>query len=114
MAVRRSKIHRRGVFALCDLEAGDPVLTLGGELFTLGEAQSSKARIHSTTGFTDTLYIGTPAGRAATKDEFINHSCDPSLWLENDLTLIARRAIPCGGELTVDYDPGRLTKIGAW
>jgi D-alanine-D-alanine ligase len=32
----------------------------------------------------------------------INHSCDPNTWLEG-LDLVARRAIPEGEELTVDY-----------
>ena len=32
----------------------------------------------------------------------INHSCDPSAWLEG-LNLVARRRIPSGGEITMDY-----------
>ena len=32
----------------------------------------------------------------------LNHSCDPNTWLEG-LDLVARRAIPSGEELTVDY-----------
>ena len=32
----------------------------------------------------------------------INHGCDPNLWFEG-LDLVARRAIPAGTELTLDY-----------
>lgn len=40
-----------------------------------------------------------------------NHACDGGLWLEDELTLSARRDIAAGEEITVDYailsdDPG--------
>jgi hypothetical protein len=34
---------------------------------------------------------------------FINHSCDPTVWMQDEVTLIARRDIPSGEELTIDY-----------
>jgi len=33
----------------------------------------------------------------------LNHSCDSTLWMADEVTLIARRAIAAGEELTVDY-----------
>lgn len=33
----------------------------------------------------------------------LNHSCDSNLWLADEVTLIARRDIAAGEELTVDY-----------
>lgn len=33
----------------------------------------------------------------------MNHSCDPNLWMENEVTLSARRDIAKGEELTADY-----------
>ena len=33
----------------------------------------------------------------------LNHSCDPTLWWTDDSTLVARRMIASGDELTVDY-----------
>jgi hypothetical protein len=33
----------------------------------------------------------------------LNHSCDPSLWWLDESTLVARRDISGGDELTVDY-----------
>ncbi len=32
-----------------------------------------------------------------------NHSCDPNLWIVDELTLAARRPISAGEEATVDY-----------
>jgi hypothetical protein len=34
---------------------------------------------------------------------FINHSCDPNSWMQDAFTLIARRDIKKGEELTADY-----------
>lgn len=32
-----------------------------------------------------------------------NHSCDPTLWHADAYTLVTRRAVDAGEELTVDY-----------
>lgn len=34
---------------------------------------------------------------------FGNHSCDSNLWMDDEVTLSARRAIKPGEEVTVDY-----------
>jgi hypothetical protein len=37
------------------------------------------------------------------RTDFLNHSCDSHLWLEDEVTLSVRRAVDTGGEVTVDY-----------
>ena len=34
---------------------------------------------------------------------FGNHSCDPNLWMTDEVTIAARRDIQGGEELTIDY-----------
>lgn len=34
---------------------------------------------------------------------FINHSCDPNVWMLDEVTLAARRKVQQGDELTGDY-----------
>jgi uncharacterized protein len=34
---------------------------------------------------------------------FINHSCDPNIWMIDAFTLVARRDIPTNIEITADY-----------
>ena len=34
---------------------------------------------------------------------FMNHSCDPNVWMEGSMTLVARRAFVTGEGLTLDY-----------
>lgn len=36
-------------------------------------------------------------------ERFMNHSCDPNTWWLNDDTMIARRDITAGEEITYDY-----------
>ncbi|MBV9279409.1 MAG: SET domain-containing protein-lysine N-methyltransferase [Chloroflexi bacterium] len=35
--------------------------------------------------------------------QFGNHSCEPNLWMADEITVVARRAIEPGEELTIDY-----------
>lgn len=34
---------------------------------------------------------------------YMNHSCDPNCWLDSDFSMVARKDIPAGAELVVDY-----------
>ncbi|MDP9237405.1 MAG: SET domain-containing protein-lysine N-methyltransferase [Chloroflexota bacterium] len=34
---------------------------------------------------------------------FGNHSCDPNLWMADEVTEVARRPIAAGEEITIDY-----------
>ena len=36
-------------------------------------------------------------------DYFVNHSRDPTVWMSGDATVIARREIAAGEEITGDY-----------
>jgi hypothetical protein len=51
----------------------------------------------------DGLYLADPADSETATDYFLNHSCDPNIWLIDDITLAARRTIAAGEELTADY-----------
>jgi uncharacterized protein len=43
--------------------------------------------------------------------QFMNHSCDPNLWWKGDESLIAKRDITKGEELTYDYS---TADVGDW
>ena len=34
---------------------------------------------------------------------YMNHSCEPNVWMKDEVTLIARKGIDPGDELTTDY-----------
>lgn len=50
------------------------------------------------------LAAGTPVAGA------LNHSCDPSCWFSGD-TLVTRRAVLAGDELTYDYATGSADDV---
>ncbi len=47
---------------------------------------------------------------------FINHSCDGNLWMQDAFTLVARREILPGEEITADYAlrEENENKISTW
>jgi hypothetical protein len=51
----------------------------------------------------DGTRVWVPADNPIAPEAFLNHSCDPNLWLGDEVTLVARRAIACAQELTIDY-----------
>jgi hypothetical protein len=101
--VRPSKIAGKGIFATKHIQINEIVLICGGQLFCKSEISKGKARPESLTGFDEGIYIGMPSNAPAGADEYLNHSCEPNLWLRDEVTLIARRRICPGEELTADY-----------
>ncbi len=58
----------------------------------------------------------TPAHCTNLDDFFLNHSCDPNLWLVDEVTFGARRDIRPGEEVTADYAYWQAEEdlIAAW
>lgn len=110
--VATSPIQGRGLFATQDLAAGTEVVRFGGRL--LGDEAIRRLIAESET-YIDTLSLDddlnvvmpgrSPAG-------YGNHSCAPNLWWEDPLSLVTRRAVAAGSELTVDY--GTITDDEGW
>ena len=101
--VRSSPIAGDGLFARADLAAGTAVSRLGGRLVSTRELRSV---FEEATAYVDTItvtadrHLVLPAGQPNGKG---NHSCDPNLWWAAPYTLVARRDIAAGDELTNDY-----------
>lgn len=101
--VRNSPISGKGLFVTKEIKPGEVVLVCGGQLFRKCDIRKGKARIKSITGFREGFYIGTPSNGSEGRDEFLNHSCDPNLWLKDEVTLVARTLILKDTEITTDY-----------
>ena len=102
LEVRPSPIEGLGLFAVAGIDEGEPVSVMGGRVLTDEEFA--------------THISGADRWSAAAVDEGINvlqadddplsrgnHSCDPNLWMSDEVTLAARRTIRVGEEATVDY-----------
>jgi hypothetical protein len=108
---RRSPIQGTGLFATAPIRRGEIVTIWGGTLFSDDELHAGIARPMSCVPIIDGLHLGSFKDQPESLDEFMNHSCDPNLWLQDEVTLVAMRDIAEGEEVTIDYalwetDPG--------
>ncbi len=100
LAAGPSPIHGTGLFATAPIAAGETVLIWGGTAWTRAQLEAGEVPPCSFSFIDDdVLLAGPPDGL----DYFVNHSCDPTVWMADEVTVVARRAIPPGGELTGDY-----------
>ncbi len=110
-AVRRSRIHGRGVFALTHIPKHTRVIEYKGERISHEEADERYAEAHKNSPHTmlftvnDEIVIdATEWGNSA---RWINHSCAPNCEVadeDNRIFIETRRDIRPGEELTYDYN----------
>jgi hypothetical protein len=105
LEIRSSSIQGNGMFATRAIQAGETVAINGGTVLSDAEFQNNIANL--------TKYNAIQIGENAhlielysTPEELVggvNHSCDSNVWMSDEVTLVARRAIAVGEEVTVDY-----------
>jgi uncharacterized protein len=108
VAVRASVIEGNGLFATGDIGLGDIVLGLGGRLVDSAELELliAAATTDPEAAYVDTItvydgaHLVLPPG---TPVHFCNHSCDPNRWHDGPFSIVVRRPVASGEELTVDY-----------
>ena len=101
--LRPSPIEGTGMFARRTVVRGEPVVVWGGTVFSQEEIRAGKGRKHSVAAIGERLYLAARLGDPESPDDFMNHSCDPNVWMADDVTLVTMRDIPAGEELTADY-----------
>lgn len=122
--IRPSPIHGKGMFASAPLKQGEVVNIWGGTLLLTEEdiATSDQAKEWRAKGYV-WAYIdeGLYLAELLNKDEedltdFINHSCNPNVWMQDEVTLVSRRDLVVGEELTIDYAmfEGNEKWVGPW
>ncbi len=103
--IRKSSISGDGVFACQPIQKGEVVMIVGGTLMT----DSEFADFQFTHSFYNFIQIDKKLclveDPAVTRslEGLMNHSCDSNTWMEDEVTLVARRDIESGEEITVDY-----------
>lgn len=109
-----SPVAGRGVFATAPIKQGEVLVRWGGTIYTLEQLLQGETNDQTACQIDDHLYIADPAGTHLEGSDLMNHSCDPNTWMEDEVTISARRAIAPGEEITADYalwvaDPGYVT-----
>ncbi len=103
--IRKSAISGDGVFARQPIQKGEVVMIVGGRVMTDSEFADFQAT-HSLYNFIQIdkkLYLVEDPEIAQSLEGWMNHSCDSNTWMEDEVTLVARRDIEAGEEVTVDY-----------
>lgn len=100
---RSSGIEGKGMFVLERIAAGEEIVRWGGTIYSEAEIKAGKANPHSIVALDEGVFLADPVDEPTGIDFYLNHSCTPSLWMKDALTLIAMRDIEIGEEVTVDY-----------
>ncbi len=103
LEVRPSLIHGKGLIAVRPIKRGEVVIIFGGTLFSREDIVAGKANKRTLMQIGEESWLGNRAEEPLSEDYFINHSCDPNLWMQDEVTLTARRSIAAGEEATMDY-----------
>ena len=104
VGIRPSPIEGDGTFAADAFRTGETVVTWGGStLFTQDEVWAGKSKPHSVAEVGEDLLLGSLPEEPESPDDLMNHSCEPNVWMRDEVTLVARNDIEPGEELTVDY-----------
>jgi uncharacterized protein len=99
--LKPSRIHGTGMAAVERIHGGERVVVFGGEYTDATGAQRARAERKLVMQWDTDLFTIEERGDDPTY--FINHSCDPNLWMDDAFTLTARRKIEPGEELLADY-----------
>ena len=105
---RKSGIEGTGLYAREPIAAGELIVVKGGHVFD----RATRDRLAETLGpaeiqIEDDVFIG-----PATADErfdammHLNHSCDPNVGIQGQVSFFAMREIAVGEELSFDYATG--------
>ena len=98
-----SKVHGVGVFAREKIAQGEQVMEFGGKRISREEALSGDYRTRSIWPIDENNFLALPVSDLEPSlDENLNHSCDANTWLVDEVTIVARRDIEVGEEITLD------------
>lgn len=102
--VRDSATHGKGMFANVPIMQSEIVAIWGGNFVNEGEALKAKKEGMAVQQIGADLFdVFDYEKRNEDPTYNHNHSCDPNTWMKDEVTIIARRNINPGEELTIDY-----------
>ncbi|MCA9388421.1 SET domain-containing protein-lysine N-methyltransferase [Candidatus Berkelbacteria bacterium] len=108
--IRSSEIAGKGSFAKETIDKGELVIRWGGGVIVPEQEfeqgwREGKYQPETAIHFDkDHMWVQLASDSDDT-DPYLNHSCDPNLWFDG-WSLVARRNIVAGEELTFDYATG--------
>ncbi len=109
-----SLIHGKGMFAKEHINKDETVVVFGGDYTDAKGAEKAKAQGKLVMHWDDDLF--SVENRGDDDTYFINHSCDPNVWMHDAFIVMARRDIQPGEEIVADYAlfEGDKGFVGKW
>lgn len=104
--IRKSPIKGKGLFAKRDIKKGEIVFVKGGHIVkSLKEMMKLEKRLGEySLQIDDDFYLCPKTKEEVTSTAiFINHSCEPNVGPDGQITFVALRNIKAGEELCHDY-----------
>ncbi|HEY2070457.1 MAG TPA: SET domain-containing protein-lysine N-methyltransferase [Rhizomicrobium sp.] len=103
LAPGKSAIHGVGVIATAPIARGEKLMEFGGLEISESDFESELYRERSIWRVDDHVFLALPkSDPMPSLDENLNHSCDANSWLGDVVTLVAKRDIAVGEEITLD------------
>ncbi len=100
--IRSSLIHGKGMFAKKDIPEDTIIFKWGGTFVSKSELPTDKEK-YIILQIDDNLYSIELRDSPEDDTYFINHSCNPNVWMNDRTTFVTSRNVKKGEELTVDY-----------
>lgn len=101
---RSSPLHGKGLFSKESIAAGEVVIVWGGEFVRAAEAQKARREGKVIQQIDEDVWdVFDYSTRNDDPSYNHNHSCDPNTWMQDEVTITARRDIAPGEELVIDY-----------
>jgi hypothetical protein len=103
--IRLSSIQGGGMFAHAPFQPGETVAIVGGTPMTGAEFAAYRTGVERWNAHQigEDLHLVDLIQTPDVVKGSLNHSCDSNLWMGDEVTIIARRAISAGEELALDY-----------
>ena len=98
-----SSIKGKGMFAKKRIKKGVLIIRWGGTFLSSKDVEGINNNKYIIIQVEKNKYSVEPREKPEDDTYFINHSCNPNVWMKNGITFIAKRDIEKGEELTVDY-----------
>lgn len=99
--IKDSENKGKGMFAIEPISKGEIVIVWGGNYVDTKGADKAKEEGKLVMQFDENLFSVEDKGES--DSYFINHSCNPNVWMKDTFSLEAMRDINTGEELTADY-----------
>ncbi len=103
LTTRMSGVAGKGVFATGPIKKGEVIVRWGGNVYTTQQILDGETNDQTACQIDDDLYIAGPPETELIDSDLMNHSCDPNTWMDDEVTISARRDIALDEEVTADY-----------